>query len=132
MNPNYLNCRSEFSVGDRVIVSPTINRKNVYTGTVSYIESGLYNKGIERGPTTDYIYVSMDDRSVYRKHLSQGSSIIALGKLLIIRDIKYDHKKEIIVINDDGKYNIGAVEYKISEDSIDSMLIWREGFIIYN
>ena len=98
MNPKYLNSKSEFELGDRVQVSHVRKNESVQ-GTVSYIEYGLFNRGIPLGPYTDHIYISMDDPQVYRKWLLNGSSIIVKrsSQKCVIRNIYYDNEKRIMI-----------------------------------
>ena len=134
MDPLYLNCRSEFETGDQVQVSYMFSSEFV-TGRVSYIEHALVNRGLKSGPSTDYIYVSMDDPQVYRNWLSRGSSIITKSsrKKCIIREIYYDDQsqiKQIKIAFDDGGYNLYPIESVIGPEDIGSMLIWRAGYNI--
>jgi hypothetical protein len=134
MDPKYLNCRSEFSLGDHVQVSYKWN-ENSFSGTVSYIEYALLNHGIPSGPYTDHIYVSMDDPHVYKYWLLRGSPIIVKtgSKKCVIREIYYDDQdriKQVKVAVDDGKYNLYPIEFVIGPEEIGSMLIWRAGYTI--
>lgn len=134
MDPKYLNCRSEFVVGDRVQVS-YMSRNESFSGTVSYLEYALMNRGITSGPYTDHIYVSMDDPHVYRNWLSRGSSIISKSsrKKCIIREIYYNDQsqiKQVKIALDDGGYNLYPIESVIGPDEVGSMLIWRAGYNI--
>jgi hypothetical protein len=134
MDAKYLNCRSEFSLGQRVQVSYMWNSESV-SGAVSYIEYGPLNRSLKSGPFTDYIYVSMDDQQVYKKWLSRGSNIIIKrgSQKCFIRDIYYDdqdHIKQLKIAFDDGGYNLYPIESVIGPDEIGSMLIWRAGYNI--
>ena len=134
MDPKYLNCRSEFGLGDRVQVSYMSNNESV-RGTVSYIEYALLNRGNTSGPYTDHIYISMDDPQVYRKWLSRGSPIIVKrdAQKCFIRNIYYDDEyriKQLKVALDNGKYNLYPIEFVIRPEEIGSMLIWRAGYTI--
>ena len=134
MDPKYLNCRSEFALGDRVQVSYMCNNE-VVRGTVSYIEYALLNRGNTSGPYTDHIYISMEDPRVYRKWLSRGSPIIVKTgtQKWFIREIYYDAQdriKQLKVAVDDGMYNMNPIELVIGPEEIGSMLIWRAGYNI--
>ena len=134
MNPKYINCRSEFGLGDRVQVSYMWNNELVQ-GTVSYFEYELLNSGNTSGPYTDHIYISMDDPQVYRKWLSRGSPIIVKtgSQKCFIREIYYDDEyriKQVKVAVDDGKYTLYPIEFVIGPEEIGSMLIWRAGYTI--
>jgi hypothetical protein len=134
MDPIYLNCPSEFGIGDHVQISYMCSSES-FSGKVSYIEHALVNRGSKSGPSTDYIYVSMDDPRVYRNWLSRGSSIITKSsrKKCIIREIYYDYYdqiKQVKIAFDDGGYNLYPIESVIGPDDIGSMLIWRAGYNI--
>jgi len=134
MDPKYLNCRSEFALGDHVQVSYMCNNELV-RGTVSYIEYALFNRGSPSGPYTDHIYISMEDPQTYRKWLLRGSPIIVKrdAQKCFIRNIYYDDQdriKQVKVAVDDGKYTLYPIESVIGPEEIGSMLIWRAGYNI--
>ena len=134
MDPKYLNCRSEFALGDRVQVSRVWNNET-FQGKVSLIEYALLNRGLKSGPYTDHIYISMDDPQVYRNWLSRGSPIIVKtgSRKCFICEIYYDAQdciKQLKVTVDDGKYTLYPIEFVIGPEEIGSMLIWRAGYNI--
>jgi hypothetical protein len=134
MDPKYLNCRSEFALGDRVQVSQVWNNET-FQGKVSVIEYALLNRVSKSGPYTDHIYISMEDPQVYRKWLSRGSPIIVKTgtQKCFIREIYYDKQdriKQLKVAVDDGMYNVNPIELVIGPEEIGSMLIWRAGYTI--
>jgi len=134
MDPKYLNCRSEFAIGDRVVVSYLGTSPTVH-GMVSYLEFSPINRGNPHGDKTDYIYVSMEDPTIYKRWLSRGSAILVRrnGRNIekcIIREI-YSGKEIVKVAIDDGKYNLYPIEFVITPDEIHAMLIWRVSYEIY-
>jgi hypothetical protein len=134
MDPKYLNCRSEFALGDHVQVSYKWNT-NTFSGTISYIEYALSNRGLKSGPYTDHIYVSMDDPQVYKYWLLRGSPIIVKrdSRKCVIREIYYDDQdriKQVKVAVDDGSFMSYPAEFVIGPEEIGSMLIWRAGYNI--
>ena len=135
MDPKYLNCRSEFAIGDRVVVS-YLGTSPTVQGTVSHLEFSPINRGNPHGDKTDYIYVTMDDTAIYNRWLSRGSAILVRrsGRNIekcIIREIYREKEIVIKVAIDDGKYNLYPIEFVIKPEEIHAMLIWRVSYEIY-
>jgi len=131
MDRRFLNTCSEFCVGDVVNVTFDGTGKR-FKGVVSFLEMAPVNRGIKNGDQTEYIYVKFEDRTAYSSWLTRGSAVMVQRKYRSIK--KYilcqfdDHR--ITAIHDDGGYLQNALEVEISEDDIDSMLIWRAAYTI--
>jgi hypothetical protein len=131
MDRRFLNTRSEFYVGDVVNVTRDETGKK-FKGVISFIEMAPVNRSQKNGDQTEYIYVKFEDRSAYSSWLTRGSSVMLQRKYRSVKKYilcQLDDDR-MTAIRDDGGYLINIAEVEISEDDIDSMLIWRVAYTI--
>jgi hypothetical protein len=117
--------------GDRVYVSTRYNKFDKHEGIIHHLEMAPINRAIPRGDQTEHIYVRFNDSSVYRRWLKRGSPIMVNSEKHVILEIN-DYNDSLVVARDDGTYMINPIERNIKPNAIDSMLIWREGYVLEN
>lgn len=130
----------KFMQGDRVVVN---HRREFsvdvtpYLGKIWRIDTDLKNKGDPSWGVEDYHYVEFDNPTTYDNILLRGWSIYCKvnekANKCIIRDVyknKSDQIYHLVVIIDDGKYNLFNTEYKVSAADILAILISRVGYDI--
>jgi hypothetical protein len=130
----------KFTQGDRVVVRyrrQFSNDVTPYFGKVWRIDTELKNRGAPELGFDDYHYVDFDNPINYDNILSRGWSIYCKiddnANKCIIRDVYKNNRGQIesmVVIIDDGRYNIHNAEYKVLPANIISILISRVGYEI--
>jgi len=129
-----------FMQGDRVVVNYRRQFSvydTPYLGKIWRIDMELKNRGAPEQGFDDYHYVEFDDPVTYDNILLRGWSIYCKvnerANKCIIRDVYKNNQGQIesmVVIIDDGKYNIHNAEYKVLPADILSILISRVGYEI--
>jgi len=119
-------CRREFSVD----VTP-------YLGKIWRIDTELKNRGAPSWGVEDSHYVEFDNPATYDNILLRGWPIYCKvnGRThkCIIRGVFKNNSGQIdnvVVIIDDGKYNVYNTEYKVLAADILAILISRVGYDI--
>ena len=130
-----------YNLNDVVRVSPlnkysSINR--VYIGRVWKKENIPLNRAQKNCETIKCAYIDFTGcPRAYSDLLKRGSNLYCRinnkPELCIVREIdKIDGKDlDVVVIIEDGRYNIGNPEYKISGANIISIMIAETGYDIY-
>ena len=132
MDPMFINSRSGMRAGDRVYVSTKYDSLDKNEGTIHHIEMAPMNRAIPRGDKVEHIYVRFNDSSVYRRWLKRGSPIIVNSEKHVILEIN-DYNDSYVVIKDDGRHAmIYSSKQNIKPSAVDSMLIWREAYVVEN
>jgi hypothetical protein len=131
MDPMFINSRSGLRAGDRVYVSRKYGCSDKYEGVIDYVETGPMNRGIPRGHQTEHIYVRFSNPDVYRRWVNRGSPVMVNSEKHVIIEVN-DYNDSFVVAKDDGSYLANAIKRNITPSSIDSMLIWREGYVLEN
>jgi len=129
--------KGNFRIDDKVSVSLRNYKQSVkYFGTVRQIDRDLINRGAPNWGSENYLYVEFRQDSAYDDLLLRGWSIYCIirgcSQKCIIREVIKTHDKidSLVIIIDDGKYNIHNTEYKIPRENILSILIYHVGFKI--
>jgi len=117
--------------GDRVYVSTRYNKCHKCEGIIHHLEMAPINRAIPHGDQTEHIYVRFNDKSVYRRWLKRGSPIMVNSEKHVILEVN-DYNDSLVVTRDDGTYTINPIKHNITPNLIDSMLIWRVGYILEN
>jgi len=130
----------KFIQGDQVVVRcrrQFSNDVTPYLGKIWRIDTELKNRGAPEQGFDDYHYVEFDNPKNYDNILLRGWSIYCKmdenANKCIIRDVYKNNKGQIesmVVIIDDGRYNIHNAEYKVLPADILSILISRVGYEI--
>lgn len=131
MDPKFINSRSWMRTGDCVFVSEKYGNRSHHEGTIDYIEMAPINRALPRGDQAEHIYVRFNDSSVYRRWLKRGSPIMVNSEKHIILEIN-DYNDTLNIAKDDGWYMLNPINRNIKPNSVDSMLIWRAGYILEN
>jgi hypothetical protein len=129
MDPKFINSRSGMRTGDCVFVSEKYGEPTRNEGTVDYIEMAPINRAGPHGDQAEHIYVRFNDSSVYRRWLKRGSPVMVNMEKHIILEID-ENNDSLSVAKDGGVYMINPIRKTVSFTSIDSMLIWRAGYIL--
>ena len=108
-----------------------------YLGKIWRIDTELKNRGAPSWGVEDYHYVEFDNPATYDNILLRGWSIYCKvnekANKCIIRDVYKNKSGEIdhiVVVIDDGKYNLYNTEYKVLAADILAILISRVGYDI--
>jgi len=118
--------------GDRVYVSKKYGNSDKHEGMIHYVEMAPMNRGIPRGDQTEHIYVKFNNPDIYRRWLRRGSPIMVNSEKHVILEVN-DYNDSFVIAKEDGPHNmINPIKQNIKPSSIDSMLIWRAGYILEN
>lgn len=132
MDPMFINSRSGLRAGDHVCVSRKYGCSDKHEGVIDYVETGPMNRGIPHGDQVEHIYVKFNNPDIYRRWVNCGSPIMVKSEKHVILEVN-DYNDSFVIAKDDGPYNmINPIKRNIKPSSIDSMLIWRAGYILEN
>ena len=138
MDCTILRVPSGLRIGDRVSVTERTNNEISFEGTVVFITVAPIHKCFPYGNTTEYIYIKFDKEKAYLSWLKRGSPLIvyrsSLDKCVVREIISNGDKFQSVTVG--SEYSlfppicISGVDYTITPDKIDSMLIWRQAYNI--
>ena len=118
---------TDFSIGDKVLVIRNSDNL-VFQGIIQNITSEYINKGAKHWGKEECIYISFPIET-YNKLLLQGSPIFCTTNG-INKNCYISNLEDLKVCEVTDNLMIYPIEYKISWDKINSILITKKAYVI--